>query len=161
MTEAVTADDRWAIHDLLARFLTAFDEKDYETLRSSLADEIWCDHTSFRNAPAEHMPVDRYVRLRQAALDHLSLQHTCLDLFVWPDGPKILGRCNYIVHRFAAAHAPTAPKFFHSFGVYRFGFARADANWRINGISQQFLASLGDPELHGATRTTGNTARLA
>lgn len=152
------SEDRWALHDLLCRFQRSFDAHDWPGLRACLEERLWCDYSSFRAVAGDWIEADRYVRQRQAALGHLRMQHNFLNLQVTLDGDAAEGRCNYLILRFAADHAPDLERHFHSGGCYRFGFVRGtDGTWRIAAITQTLLASWGDPELHGATRQTDNT----
>lgn len=157
MMSPLSDQDRWALHDLVCRFQQSFDTKDWPLMRACLADRLWCDYSSFRAVPADWIEADRYVRQRETALSHLAMQHSFLNLRVnaAPDGAE--GRCNYVIHRFHPEHSTERPLFFHSYGHYRFGFARG---WRIASITQVLLKNWGDPELHGATRSVDNVKNV-
>jgi len=160
MVGAREADDgdAKAINDLLCRFQQSFDEKDWDMMRDCLADRLYTDYSSFRDVLAAEMDGDRYVAQRKAALGHLAMQHNFLNLRVTVIGAAARARCNYVIHRFLLNGGPD--DYFHSYGTYHFGFERAGGSWVINHITQTLLKNIGDPEIHGATRTENNTREI-
>ena len=149
--------DRDTLNDLLCRFFWSFDEKDWKTMRSCLANTIWTDYSSFRAVPPGKISGDRYVAQREAALSALDMQHNFLNLRVEIDDATARGWCNYIIHRFHPDFDGRNDAFFHSYGRYEFGFLQVDDEWRISAIRQILLRNHGNPEIHGATRSVENT----
>jgi len=157
MEESCSTADRFAIHDLVCRFQQAFDDRDWPAMRACLAERVFVDYSSFRAVPGGEITGDRYVAQREAALSALDMQHNFLNLRVSVDGDRAHGRCNYAIHRFHPDFPARAGGFFHSYGHYVFGFVRGADGWRIDRIEQHLLRNHGDPEIHGATRSAGNT----
>ena len=144
-----------AVGDLLARFFQAFDEKDWPLMRACLCDEVFADYSSFRGQPAATLRAEVYVDQRRTALQALATQHNFLNLRVEvaPDTLSATARCNYIIHRFHPAVESGNDRYFHSYGNYRFAFARPAAAWKICGITQHLLQNTGNRALHGAVRS--------
>jgi 3-phenylpropionate/cinnamic acid dioxygenase small subunit len=152
MAAMSTADHR-DVHELLCRFMRAFDDKDWTALRDCLDTTVRCDYSSFRGTPPADVSGDRYVADRRAALSDLRMQHDFSNLTVAAEGDAAVARCNYVIHRFAADFDGVSPLgFFHSYGRYAFGLRRIAGRWRIAAITQQHLASHGNPGLHGGVR---------
>ena len=133
--------------------MAAFDAKDWAAMRALLADEVFCDDSSFRRTPPGVVTADAYVAERRRSLSHLRLQHNVTNFLVEGTGEVATCRCNYQIYRFATAEADGEAGFFHSFGRYHFGLGRADEGWRIRAIRQETVAGWGDSDLHpGAGR---------
>jgi hypothetical protein len=146
--DTTTLAERLEIHDLVCRFMQAFDDKDWALLRACLADVVFCDYSSLRGTPPGEEEAAQYVARRQAALSSLRMQHDFSNLRVEVDGARARGRCNFVIHRFAPDFNGSAEQFFHTYGHYRFDFTREPSGWRIRGITQVVLQSHGNPALH-------------
>ncbi len=157
-----SADDKFAINDLLARFFQAFDDKNWRLMRNCLHDEVQTDYSSFRDVPAATISSDRYVEQRRAALHSLDMQHNFLNLQIEfaPNGPEATARCNYVIYRFDPSSDNHADNFFHSYGHYLFTLIVSDRDWRIRAITQKLMCNRGNPEIHGATRAENNTKHV-
>jgi hypothetical protein len=139
-----------AIHDRLARFFQAFDEKDFAGLRDCLCDEVFTDYALFRGQPPATVTGDRYVADRRAALAMLDMQHNFHNLRVEieADAGAATARCNFMIYRFHPSNDGADESFFHSCGHYVFGLTRVDGTWRIARIAQHLLRSVGTPAIH-------------
>jgi hypothetical protein len=144
---AVYATD---IHNLLAHFFAAFDEKNWQALRECLCEEVFVDYSAFCEMPASTMAVDRYIEERRAALDWLDTQHNFHNLRVSVDAIEgsATARCNYVIRRFHPGLDGT--HYFHSYGHYHFDFVSLHGAWRIARIKQHLLRNEGDREIHAA-----------
>lgn len=149
----VDMETRAHIHDLLCHFFLAFDQRDWETMRRSLSDEVFIDYASSGREGAGSMSADAFVSRRENALDDLSKQHSFSNLILSRDESGLRGRCNYLILRFAREGAADRD-FYHSCGSYAFRFASIDGSWRISSITQMALKSWGDRSLHGGSRQT-------
>src|SRR5438128_245580 len=67
--------DRTEIVDLVVRFATAFDLKDWAALRACLASDVHVDYSAFRGEPARNVSADEFVASRTTALSGLRTQH--------------------------------------------------------------------------------------
>lgn len=145
--------DRQAVIDTVSRMCCAFDEQDWPALRACLADTLDTDYSRFRGTPPARLTADEFVRLRKVGLAGLRTQHLSFNHLVEVTGERARCRCDFIIHRWPVESAD--PRFFHTYGFYRYEFIRAAEGWRICGITQFVLRSEGSPELHGAHRTAG------
>jgi SnoaL-like protein len=143
------------VHDLLARFFQAFDDKNWPALRGCLCDEVFTDYSSFRAMPAVTVRADEYVEQRRMALQGLEMQHNFLNLRVEPDATAAAAtaRCNYVIHRFHPSCDGAHDLYFHSYGHYLFALVAVDGTWRISRITQSLLRNQGNREIHGAIQT--------
>lgn len=157
-----SADDKFAINDLLARFFQAFDDKNWRMMRGCLHNVVQTDYSSFRDVPPATTSAERYVEQRRAALHTLDMQHNFLNLQIeFASGdPEATARCNYMIYRFDPSSDNHADNFFHSYGHYVFTLIKADREWRIRAITQNLLCNRGNPDIHGATRAVDNTRHI-
>jgi 3-phenylpropionate/cinnamic acid dioxygenase small subunit len=139
---------RQQIHDLLCRFMLAFDDKDWDLLRTCLADIVRCDYSSLRGTPPGEEAADAYVARRREALSPLAMQHSFSNLLVEVHGDHARARCNFTIHRFAPDFDGTPRTFFHTYGHYRFELSRAQGGFRIRAITQVVLQNHGNPAIH-------------
>jgi hypothetical protein len=148
---------RLEIHELVCRFMQAFDEKDWSLLRACLADTVFCDYSSLRGTPPGEEDADAYVAKRKEALSTLAMQHSFSNLQVEVHEGGARGRCNFVIHRFAQDFDGTPGTFFHTYGHYRFDFSREPEGFRIRGITQVVLRNHGNPGIHkGAAPSKGS-----
>lgn len=157
--ERTTLEERLEIHDLVCRFMQAFDDKDWVLLRACLTDVVFCDYSSLRGTPPGEEEAEQYVARRQAALNSLHMQHNFSNLRVEVDGARARGRCNFVIHRFAPGFTGSPEQFFHTYGHYQLDFTREASGWRIRGITQVVLQSHGNPALHAGARGSPMPAR--
>jgi hypothetical protein len=143
-----------AIVRLLARFFLAFDEKDWNTMETLLAPQIFVNYSSSGREQPSTMSGSAFVERRRRAVDDLAKQHSFSNLLLSQDGPTVNGRCNYLILRFAKSKPSSSEDFYHSCGSYIFGFQQDDDRWQIKSVSQHLLRSWGNSSLHG-TRTPG------
>ncbi len=137
------------INILLSRFFLAFDERDWDAMFSTLADEIFVDYSSSGREDPSRMSGLDFVERRKGAVDDLAKQHSFSNLIVYTEDPIIRGRCNYLILRFANMKPADGDDFFHSCGSYLFDFLRTEAGWKISSITQRALRSWGNKSLHG------------
>jgi len=148
----LTTDDRFAIHDLLFRFMRTFDEKDGDGMRTCLDATVDCDYASFRGTPPTTITRDDYAEQRKAALALLKTQHDRSNITMITRGDRIEVKCNYAIRRFHPDFDGSRHTFFHSYGRYQFTVVRLGEVWTISAIKQVLLTSEGNPDLHGALR---------
>jgi 3-phenylpropionate/cinnamic acid dioxygenase small subunit len=147
---AMTTEDRFAIQDLLFRFMWTFDEKDWDGMRSCLNETVDCDYSSFRGTPPTKITRGDYADQRKAALSLLKTQHDLSNIVMITRGDRIEVKCNYAIRRFHLDFDGSRDKSFHSYGQYQFMVVRLGESWKISSIKQFLLMSDGNPDLHGA-----------
>ena len=146
------AGDRIEIEELLFRFMRAFDEKAWESMRGCLTETIQCDYSSFRGTPPLEIAREDYVDQRRTALASLSTQHNLSNLSISESGNNAQIDCNYAILRFHPDFDGSRDRYFHSYGQYRFKVVRNGGEWRISSITQLLLMNKGNSALHGGLR---------
>ena len=143
---------RIEIQELLFRFMTSFDDKDWDAMRECLAESIHCEYSSFRGTVPGAIARDDYIGQRAIPLASLKTQHNLSNVSINGSEMYAEARCNYAILRFAADFDGTREKFFHSYGQYQFGVVKTHNQWRIISIRQSLLVSDGNPDLHAGAR---------
>jgi hypothetical protein len=161
---------RLAVVDAISRLCRAFDERDWKTMRSCLADTLFTDYSSFRGTPPTRLAAEEFVRLRQSGLTGLRTQHLCFNHLVTIEDEGAHAHaharclCYFIIHRWPEQANDT--RFLHTYGYYHFGLVKATATatatateerWLIESIEQIAIRSDGTLELHGAHRPVSGT----
>ena len=67
--------DRAAVIDTIVAVANAFDAKDWQKLRSHLADEIDIDYSEFRGEPPRRVTAEEYIQQRVENLAGLRTLH--------------------------------------------------------------------------------------
>ena len=67
--------DRTAVIDTIISFANAFDAKDWQKLRSHLANEIDIDYSEFRGEPPRRVTAEEYIKQRVEGLAGLLTLH--------------------------------------------------------------------------------------
>jgi hypothetical protein len=94
-----------AITNTLFKFANSFDLKDWDGLKSILADDVLCDYMDLRGV-IETLSADEYVAKRIAALDHLKTQHLFANVEVHVDNATAHCRLNaFIIRNDTGIHA--------------------------------------------------------
>ena len=146
---------RLTVVDTISRLCCAFDERDWITMRSCLADTLATDYSRFRGTPPARLTAEEFVRLRQSGLAGLRTQHLCFNHLLSSEGERAHCRCDFIIHRWPEQADDT--RFLHTYGYYRYGFLKATRErWLIDSIEQYPIHTDGSLELHGAHRSVVN-----
>ena len=138
--------DRVDIIDTIVRFANAFDSKDWEALRSCLADEIEADYSQFRGDPPARMDADSYVAARQTGLEGLHTAHITTNHSVTVEGDTATCRSAYQIYRIVPRMQGSENRL-DTVGHYEHDLARTDAGWCITSL----------PDGCGARRQSSNT----
>jgi hypothetical protein len=144
--------DREMIHDIICRFLLAFDTRDWALMETILAPEVFVDYASSGREEPMTMSAADFVARRRSAVDALSKHHSFSNLLLtWEEG-RINARCNYNILRFASEPPVEGEDFYHSCGSYEFEFSKLERGWAIASITQCHLKSWGNRSLHGGSK---------
>ena len=145
--------ERAAIVDAIVAFANAIDAKDWDKLRSHLADEIDIDYSDFRNETPRRVTAEAYIKQRVEGLAGLRTLHISTNHEVTLN--KNTAKClsAYQIYRLDPTRKlgenrlDTAGNYFHS-------LIQTDGHWLIDGIKQTVVIVSGNPEVHGALRGT-------
>ncbi|MEG4317959.1 MULTISPECIES: nuclear transport factor 2 family protein [unclassified Microcoleus] len=144
--------ERAAVIDTIAGFANAIDAKDWEKLRSHLADEIDIDYSEFRSETPRRITAEEYIKQRVEGLAGLRTLHvsTNHEVTIHNNTAKCLSA--YQIYRLDPTREAgenrldTAGKYFHSL------IQTTDGHWAIEGIKQTVVIVSGNPQVHGALR---------
>jgi hypothetical protein len=131
------------IQQLIARFATSFDVKDWNGLQACLTESIDTDYSDLRGTPPETIAAADYVQQRRDSLDHLKLHHLVSNYEIDFSNPSTAAcRASMIVWRSAGEEE------FTSHCVYNFQLSKQHGEWKISGIMQKVLWSEGTSSIH-------------
>ncbi len=149
---------RWVIErarviDVIVGFANAMDAKDWQKLRTSLADEVDIDYSAFRGEAPRLVTAEEYVKQRVDGLAGLLTLHISTNHEV-----TILGDCAscqsaYRIYRLDPTRESGQSRL-DTAGNYIHRLVQADGYWRINGIKQTVVLQSGNRQVHGALRNT-------
>ncbi|MBE0669929.1 MAG: nuclear transport factor 2 family protein [Anaerolineales bacterium] len=146
-------NDALAIQNLIARFASSFDLKDWSALEGCLAPQVFTDYSDLRGTPPETLPAAEYVRLRTEALASLTTHHLLGNLeidFSAPD--QAICRASMLIWRIQSIPKGRtlrdAAGEFNTHCLYTFRLVNEAGTWKIGGITQKILWNNGSPEIH-------------
>ena len=145
--------ERTKIIEIIVRFANARDEKDWQRLRTCLADEIDIDYSAFRGEAPKRITAEEYVQQRIDGLAglltlHISTNH---EVTILLNGAQC--KSAYRIYRLDPAREPGQARL-DTAGKYTHHLIKANGQWRINAIQQTVVIISGNPEVHGALRGT-------
>ncbi|WKZ36108.1 MAG: nuclear transport factor 2 family protein [Anaerolineales bacterium] len=136
-------EDILNIQQVIARFATSFDVKDWDGLQACLTESVFTDYSDLRGTPPETITAADYVRLRREALDALKLHHLASNYEThFPDSGSATCRASMVVWRQSEAEE------FITHCVYNFQLIKLNGDWKISGITQKVLWSDGNSSIH-------------
>jgi ketosteroid isomerase-like protein len=146
--------DRAEISEVVARFATALDYKDWPLFRSCFTDEIEADYSDLRGEPLAVVNADMFVNQRREALEGLTTQHLSTNHIITVEGDSATCTSCAVIHRLRPRN--DGHDAFDTHGYYTHALTRTAEGWKIYKVRQKVLWSLGDPQVHGFHRTKGS-----
>ena len=146
--------DRAAIVRTIVGIANAFDRKDWQRLRSLLADEIETDHSQFRGEPAATLRADAYVASRRHGLEGVRTLHISTNHEVVVRGDE--ADC-YSAYRIFRVSEGGSDQRLDTAGTYEHRLLRAGDGWLVKAIKQTVVVLSGDRSVHGAFRPSQDT----
>ena len=141
-------DDRLKIQEVIARFATSFDVKDWSGLEACFTESLFTDYSDLRGTPPQTITASEYTRQRRESLDHLKLHHLIGNYEVdFTDSNTASCRASMVVWR------KSDEEEFTSHCVYNFQLIKQDADWKISGITQKVLWNEGTSSLHKGAKS--------
>lgn len=143
--------DRAAVVDTIVAFANAFDAKDWQKVRSHLADEIDIDYSEFRSETPRRVTAEAYIKQRVEGLAGLRTLHVSTNHEVTIHNNTAKCQSAYQIYRLDPSREAgqnrldTAGNYFHS-------LIQTDGHWLINGIKQTVVIVSGNSQVHGALR---------
>ncbi|MEO9124478.1 MAG: nuclear transport factor 2 family protein [Microcoleus sp.] len=145
--------NRAAVIDTIVAFANAIDAKDWDKLRSHLADEIDIDYSDFRSETPRRVTAEAYIKQRVEGLAGLQTLHVSTNQEVTIHNNTAKCQSAYQIYRLDPTRKlgenrlDTAGNYFHS-------LIQTDGHWLIDGIKQTVVIVSGNPQVHGALRGT-------
>ena len=145
--------NRAAVIDAIVAFANAIDAKDWQKLRSHLADEIDIDYSDFRNETPRRVTAEAYIKQRIVGLAGLRTLHISTNHQLTIHNNTAKCQSAYQIYRLDPTREAgenrldTAGNYFHS-------LIQTDGHWAIDGIKQTVVIVSGNPQVHGALRGT-------
>lgn len=145
--------ERTKIIEIIVKFANAMDEKDWQRLRTYLADEIDIDYSAFRGEAPKRITAEEYVQQRIDGLAglltlHMSTNH---EVTIQQNGAQC--KSAYRIYRLDPNREPGQAQL-DTVGKYTHYLIKANGQWRINAIQQTVVIISGNPQVHGALRGT-------
>lgn len=142
-------NDFFYVQQLIARFANSFDLKDWDKLGSCLANNLHTDYSDLRGTPPETMSRERFVELRQAALQSLKTHHLAGNVEIQLNGAEGNAKASMVIYRCSPEE-----EILNTHCLYTFGVKKIDQRWVINSIVQKVFWSDGQIAIHrGITKT--------
>ena len=139
------------ISNTIFKFANSFDAKDWQGLKSVLANSLTCDYMSLRGV-IETLSPEEYVQKRITALDHLRTQHFMSNLEIYFDQEnKDQAHCRAL----SMIYRNKDGFLFNTHAMYEFKLAKNKIDgspWLISWIKQEVLWNDGDPFLHSGAK---------
>jgi hypothetical protein len=143
--------DRSAISDVIHRYATGVDGRDWEAFRAIFTDEVDIDLSSWNGAPGSRMSADAWVAGVRAGLSGFdSTQHISANHQITIDRDS--AHCTSYVQ---ASHS-LGPERYVLGGYYESDLLRESSSWKISASRLTVTWRLGDPGLFATA-----AARLA
>jgi ketosteroid isomerase-like protein len=143
--------DRQAVVDVVVRYATAVDRRDWALLRTCFPDRATFDFTSVFGGSASEMSADDYVANTRAlisgfaATQHLSTNHV----------PVVTGDTATCVSEVQAYHVLDDGRSCTLGGHYTHALARTPTGWRMSSVTLTLRWEQGDRRVFGGAAARG------
>lgn len=142
--------DRMEIIDVVIRFASALDMKDWKLCLSCFTDEIEADYSDLRGEPAKLIKSTDFVKLREIALSSLITEHLSTNHTITVEGDEATCISHMTIYRFLPS--VEVREHFDTHCYYTHTLARTPQGWKIKKIKQSVLWSTGNPKIHAGVR---------
>jgi hypothetical protein len=136
--------DRLMISEVVSRFFIALDRKDWEGLRSVVADNIALTNSQTEGPPTAATPADVFVRETQERHGGLTgaLHYSTNHLI------SIAGDAATVETPMSALHwvGDNATDSYSAAGMYEIGLVRTSEGWRVGRLFVEIWREEGDPD---------------
>jgi hypothetical protein len=143
--------ERTRVIDCVVRFANAFDRKDWDALRSCLADRVETDYSAFRGTLPSVESAETYVESRRRALGNLHTLHVSTNHVVEIAEGRATCWSAYQIYR-VDPNLQSGENRLDTAGNYEHELVWASDGWRIQGIRQSVVVFEGNQEIHSGLR---------
>lgn len=142
---------RTKIIDTIVGVANAIDDKNWQKLRSHLANEIHIDYFEFRGEPPRQITAEEYIQQRVNALTGLQILHISTNHEVTITGNYAECKSAYRIYRLNP-NRESGKNRLDTAGNYIHQLTQIDGYWRITAIKQTVVVIAGNHQVHGALR---------
>ena len=140
-------EDIFTIQQVIARFATSFDLKDWNGLQACFTESIYTDYSDLRGTPPQTISAVDYVKSRRESLDQLKLHHLVSNYEIdFPDTGIATCRASMVVWRKSETEE------FITHCVYTFQLVQQSGEWKITGVTQKVLWNDGKTSIHSGVK---------
>jgi len=134
--------------------MRSFDEKNFESMRNCLCQEIFLNYSSFRNEVPTTYTSTEYCEKRRESLAPLITQHNLNNLIIKINDNNLSANitCNFTIYRFLSEYNGDKSEFFHSYGQYEFEVKFHEKKWKISSIIQKIIMNEGNKNIHSGVK---------
>lgn len=144
----MSVEERLKIQEVVARFASSFDIKDWSGLESCFTESLYTDYSDLRGTPPETIKASDYVAARRDALDHLKLHHLVSNYEIdFTDSNAATCHASMVVWRKSDVEN------FTSHCIYEFRLTKKEYDWKISGIRQRVLWNEGTSSIHKGAKS--------
>ncbi len=134
------------VNNLINKFANSFDLKDWDGLKSVIAETVLADYADLRGA-VETASKDEFVEQRKSALEHLKTHHLISNIeFLQLESENAFCRATSLIFRLKWN------KVFHSHVMYDFRLKKESGEWKMFEIKQKVLWNEGESSIHSGAR---------
>jgi SnoaL-like domain len=144
---------RTKIIDIIVGVANAIDAKDWQKLRSYLANEINIDYFEFRGEPPGQITAEEYIQQRVSGLAGLKTLHISTNHEVTIRGNSAECKSVYRIYRLDPTRECEENRL-DTGGNYIHQLTQIDGYWRITAIKQTVVFITGNRQVHGALRNS-------
>ncbi len=138
------------MENVISRFMTSFDTKNWDVMASTLGAELWVDYSDLRHEPPHLTTRSGYVGSRKSAHADTRTHHLISNLDVALEGQSAEVDASCVIFR---NNGETS---FNSHALYHFRLKKLVDDWLIVAIRQSILWNEGSPAIHkGIAGTDG------
>jgi hypothetical protein len=135
--------DRQAVSDVVIRYATGVDMRDWSAFRSCFCDEVEIDFSSWSGAPARTLPADDWVTGVRAGLSGFdATQHISANRSIEIEGDR--ASCVSYVQANHVLQSDGEGGSFRIGGYYTNHLVRTDAGWKIRSCRLTVTWTQGD-----------------
>jgi hypothetical protein len=139
----LSAQDRWEINDVLARYCIAIDTRDFDLLREIFTDGSAIDFGADFGAGTRGIGADWFISFAKATCEGFARSHHSLGTSLVEASPEGARGRTYVTAQHVG-HPPLENESFTICAWYLDGFSKTDAGWLISERTVELACTIGN-----------------